>query len=175
MRGKFEIRPSKPGDAEAIESIYPGAFPDEDLLPLVRDLLREPGIAMSLVAWTVSQIAGHALFTRCSVTGNDTGIALLGPLAVVPAWQKSGIGTALVKAGVECLKEEGVDRVCVLGDPGYYGRLGFVPETRVTPPCKLPPQWRDAWQSKSLDGIAASCSGRLRVPAQWRNPALWAP
>jgi putative acetyltransferase len=84
MSDELEIRESLQADAAAIESLYPEAFPQEDLLPLVRDLLDDAAIAISLVGAIDSQIAAHAMFTRCGVFQCSARVALLGP-AVAPA------------------------------------------------------------------------------------------
>lgn len=175
MSGDVEIRESMQADVSAIESLYPEAFPDEDLLPLVRDLLHDAAIAVSLVGAFGLQIVGHAVFTKCGVVGSSVKAALLGPLAVAPAWQGRGIGSAIVRAGIQRLRDANVDLVCVLGDPAFYGRLGFLPETHVEPPFRLPAEWRRAWQSQYLDATTVPCNGRLTVPPQWQQPALWAP
>ena len=159
----------------AIERLYPDAFPDEDLLPLVRELLRETPIVLSLVGIIARSLAGHAVFTTCGTTAGSDKVALLGPLAVAPAWQRQGIGTAMVRAGLQRLENAGVTQVYVLGDPAYYGRLGFVPEAGVTPPYPLPEEWRGAWQSMSLGGAAPPSRGKLTVPPPWRRAKLWAP
>lgn len=175
MAGGLEIRESVQADVAAIESLYPKAFPDEDLIPLVRDLLHETEIVISLVGVIDGQIAGHVIFTKCGVAGHGVKAALLGPLTVVPAWQRQGIGSAIVRAGLQELKKADVLLVCVLGDPAYYGRLGFLPETLVEPPFRLPAEWQAAWQSQYLDDTAVRCDGELQVPQQWRQPGLWAP
>ncbi len=175
MAGEPELRSSRPSDLTAIESLYPAAFPDEDLLPLVQDLLPKTADVISLVATIDSQVVGHVIFSRCGVTGTDVKAALLAPLAVAPGWQRRGIGGALVRAGLERLKVEGTDVVCVLGDPAYYGRLGFVTETYVKAPYPLPDEWKQAWQSLELGETPTRRAGTLSVPAPWRKPALWAP
>ena len=175
MSNQLQIRESVRADAAAIEALYPEAFPDEDLLPLVQDLLQDAAVAISLVGAIDLQIAGHAIFTKCGVVGSDTKAALLGPLAVAPAWQRRGIGTALVRAGLELLKDADIPLVCVLGDPAYYGRLGFVPETDVEPPYPLPAEWIGAWQSQYVNDTRVRSSGKLAVPPQWLKPVLWAP
>jgi putative acetyltransferase len=164
------IRPSVPGDRAGIEALYPAAFPDEDLLPLLRELLPHPSVAFSLVAEAGMELVGHVVFTGC-----PDKVALLGPLAVAPARQKQGIGKALVNAGLERLERSGWVRVLVLGDPAYYGRLGFTCETGVEPPYELPSAWRTAWQAKELGGPHAPPRGRLAVPPPWNRRALWAP
>ena len=175
MSDILEIRETVQSDAAAIELLYPQAFPDENLLPLVGDLLRNTVIAMSLIGMIDSQIAGHGIFTKCGVVGSSVKAALLGPLAVAPAWQRKGIGSAIVRAGFRRLEEEDVALVCVLGDPAYYRRLGFRPDASIEPPYPLPAEWKDAWQSTNLAGITEPVVGTLSVPPQWRKPALWAP
>jgi len=175
MPEKREIRESNRDDSAAIESLYPEAFPDENLLPLVRSLLNDTVIAISLVATIDTRIAGNAIFTKCGVIGNNVDVALLGPLAVAPAWQRQGIGSALVRAGLKRLEEAGVNRVFVLGDPTYYGRFGFLPESLVEPPFSLPVEWEGAWQSINLGEANTRSPGKLSVPPQWLQPALWAP
>jgi len=66
-----------------------------------------------------------------------------------------------------------VVKIFALGDPAYYGRLGFVPETRVGPPYTLPEKWRGAWQSLSLQPTGHALERTLDVPKPWREPALW--
>lgn len=171
----IEIRESVPGDLASIEALYPDAFPGEDLLPLVRELLQEAPVSLSLVGIVGSSLLGHVIFTTCGVAGSSDKVALLGPLAVAPACQRQGIGSAIVHAGMRRLENAGVTRVYVLGDPAYYGRLGFVPETRVAPPYPLPAEWRRAWQSISLRRAEPPSRGKLTVPQPWLQPTLWAP
>jgi putative acetyltransferase len=175
MPEKLEIHESRRDDMAAIESLYPEAFPDEDLLPIVRDLLNDAVAAISFVGTIDMRIVGHAIFTKCGVFGSSVNAALLGPLAVAPAWQRQGIGSAIVRAGLRRLEDANVSRVYVLGDPAYYGRLGFLPETLVEPPFPLPVEWDGAWQSRDLGKTTTPCAGKLSVPPQWLQPALWAP
>jgi putative acetyltransferase len=176
----MNIRASVPGDWPAIAALYPAAFPDEDLLPLVHALWQDAAVVRSLVAVSGTALAGppltgHVLFTRCAVRGCAAKAALLGPLAVAPAWQRQGVGSALVRCGLTRLRGDGVVRVCVLGDPAYYRRFGFVPEAGITPPVPLPASWREAWQSLPLDAAAPPCHGPLEVPRPWLQPSLWSP
>lgn len=175
MVEEIEIRESLPRDGTSIEMLYPDAFPDEDLLPLVRQLLREKPIVLSLVGIVNRALVGHVMFSTCSITGRPDKVSLLGPLAVAPAWQRRGIGSALVREGLQRLENAGVNHVYVLGDPGYYERAGFAPEAGVTPPYPLPAEWRGAWQSVSLNNAAQPPHGKLSVPQPWSQQALWAP
>lgn len=169
----YELRESVAGDAAAIARLYQAAFPDEDLGPLVRALLRDTPGVLSLVAVARPDVIGHAVLTPCALSDGADKVALLGPVAVAPTWQRQGLGRALVEAGLERQDAAAVVRVCVLGDPAYYRRLGFVPERAIEPPYPLPEAWRDAWQSRSLPRAPASPAGRLLVPPAWQDPALW--
>ena len=173
MTEKLEIRDSVSADFVAIELLYPDAFPDEDLLSLVRGLLPDTTVATSIVGVIDSRIVGHVIFTKCGVTGERLNAALLGPLVVTAKRQGQGIGSALVRAGLRQLKDKDVRFVCVLGDPAFYGRLGFLPETSIRPPYRLPAKYDGAWQSQSLRDTEAAYSGKLSVPIQWRQPSLW--
>ena len=175
LREGLEIRESAPGDLASIEALYPEAFPDEDLLPLVRDLLQEAPVTLSLVGMIGASLAGHIVFTRCGVGGCGESLALLGPLAIAPAFQRQGVGSAMIRAGLREQEDAGVTQVYVLGDPAYYGRFGFLAERRVEPPYPLPADWRDAWQSLGLGAADQPREGRLSVPQPWRQQALWAP
>lgn len=173
MIEKIEYRESLPSDVAAIEELYPDAFPDEDLLPLVRELLKEDSIVLSLVGIADQTLAGHIVFTMCKIAGRSDRVALLGPLAVASNWQRRGIGTALIQEGFKRLKSAGVVQVHVLGDPAYYGRVDFEPDDRVTPPYALPEEWHGAWQSIRLGDDEAQLHGELLVPRPWQQQALW--
>jgi len=173
MTETVHLRRSAPGDLQQIESLYPKAFPEEDLLPVVRALLAEPDGVLSLLATAGETVVGSVIFTECRVTGNPRRVDMLAPLCVTPALQKQGIGGKLVRAGLKMLADAGSDRVFVLGDPSYYGRFGFRPDARVAPPYPMPEAYRDAWQSLGLQDQAPPMEGELSVPAPWRDKALW--
>ena len=174
MIDKLEIRESRPNDLTLIEKLYPAAFPDEDLLPLVGELLNEEPIVLSLVGIADKALVGHVIFATCSIVGRADKVVLLGPLAVAPAWQRQGIGSAIAGEGLRRSKNAGMNRAFVLGDPAYYGRFGFEPDDGVTPPYALPEEWRNAWQSLSLHGDKQPLHGKLSVPQPWRHQSLWA-
>jgi putative acetyltransferase len=175
MTGGIQIEASVADDEPAVLNLYRAAFPDEDLVPLVGDLLRLTSGLLSLVARRKGRIVGHVCFTTCGVAHDRSAVALLGPLAVDEAERRRGIGGGLVRAGLGRVESDGVVQVCVLGDPDYYGRFGFAAETRILPPYPLVVEWRAAWQSLRLGPAGTSCAGRLVVPAPWLRPALWAP
>ena len=175
MSGAIEhIRPARPDDLDGIKRLYPRAFPDEDLLPLIGRLWNDTPDVLMLVAEAPDGLIGHIAFTPCSVDDGERDVAMLAPLAVDPDHQRQGIGGGLIEAGAAKLKSAGVTTVYVLGDPAYYGRHGFRTETDVAPPYPLPDEWRTAWQSRLLADSAA-LQGTLTVPPAWQEPALWGP
>jgi len=175
MSNGIDIRGSLPADWDALEVLYPAAFPDEDLIPLLRELLSEEDNIISLVAISDGILVGHILFTMCGIAGRSEKVGLLGPVAVSPHIQRQGIGSALIQEGLNKLKSEGTTQVHVLGDPAYYGRFGFEPDSKVSPPYDLPPEWQTAWQSIGLHGVKPKLDGTLSVPNPWHQPTLWAP
>ena len=77
MAERLETRESLPGDLTSIEALYPQAFPDEDLRPLVEDLLRDRQDVLSLVGIIGEALVGHAVFTTCGLAGRRDKVALL--------------------------------------------------------------------------------------------------
>jgi putative acetyltransferase len=175
LTNRITLRDSRPDDWADLATLYPQAFPEEDLLPLVQALLAQVPDVLSLVGILDARVVGHGLFTPCGVIGHSGEAALLGPLAVAPAYQQQGVGTALVQTGLQRLAAGGVREVFVLGDPAYYQRFGFRPETAVAPPYPLPADWTGAWQSLPLNDAAPFGPGSLALPAPWLQPGLWAP
>ncbi|WP_075996436.1 GNAT family N-acetyltransferase [Salaquimonas pukyongi] len=174
VKSKPAIRESRPGDLAWLELLYPAAFPEEDLLPLVRAMLTSSAEILSLVAEREGAGAGHCLFTLGSIEGTGRKIALLGPVGVDPNHQRCGIGSAMIAEGLKRLQAAKVKQVFVLGDPSYYSRFGFRPGAGVKPPYELPQNWSDAWQTLPLgDGDVAE-EGRLLLPEFWMRPELWA-
>ncbi len=171
----MEIRDSVPEDFPLIRELYPDAFPDEDLLPLVGELLGETGIVRSLVAVAKETLLGHVIFTACGLVGKADRVALLGPLAVASTQQRQGVGSALVRAGLQREEKASTLRAFVLGDPSYYARFGFATDEDIAPPYPLPDEWRGAWQSLGLSGNEQPLHGTLSVPGPWQHRALWAP
>ncbi|MEZ5816931.1 MAG: N-acetyltransferase [Hyphomicrobiaceae bacterium] len=175
MRPGVDIRRSDVADEAAIARLYRDAFPDEDLLPLVSDLLCLTAGVLSMVATRANEVVGHVVFTDCTLVNCGGSVALLGPLAVARPLHRQGIGTALVRDGLAHLARRGPVRVLVLGDPRYYARLGFETEMHVAPPFPLIEDWLPAWQSLDVGAASPAIEGRLIVPGPWMRPGLWTP
>ena len=125
------IRPENPGDRDPIYHVHREAFGGEAESRLVDALRESPAFIpeLSLVAVDNDDVVGHILFTRVEVEdeGASHPALALAPMGVLPARQNLGIGSALVRRGLEEARrlEHGV--VLVLGHPSYYPRFGFRP------------------------------------------------
>ena len=157
-----QIRPERPGDVESVQALLLASFGCEVQARLV-DRLRASGkIALSLVAEDRARILGHVVFSKivASVEGGE--VSALAPLAVVPAFQRLGIGSALVSAGLERCRLERQARVLVLGDPVYYARFGFVPAARFGLKCPFPAAEHSFTAIELEPGAFAGVSGTVR-------------
>ena len=129
----MELREELPDDKEPVREIHLRAFGDHGLTVAgLVDSLREtitPKDGLSLVAGHDGQIAGHVMFTRSLLDAPRrlVEVHVLSPLAVMPGYQKRGIGSALVRKGLNALAKRAVPLVFLEGDPGYYSRFGFAP------------------------------------------------
>lgn len=133
------IRPEKSKDTEAIHFLLQQAFGRPDEADLV-DTLRERGkFTLSMVAIHDDRVVGHILFSPVTVESKrETPKAVgLAPMAVLPPYQQQGIGSKLVRTGLEECARAGHEVVVVIGDPGYYRRLGFFPAKPLGLECEF--------------------------------------
>lgn len=128
MSPPITIRPELADDAPQVRRVNELAF-GQPLEANIVDAVRAAGAAtLSLVAVRDHEIVGHILFSPVTITGPDgehTAIGLA-PMAVLPSAQNDGIGSRLVRAGLDQLRAAGHAVVVVLGHPAYYPRFGFV-------------------------------------------------
>jgi putative acetyltransferase len=121
------IRPETEQDKGAVWQVNQAAFGQDAEARLV-DALRAGGFTpVSLVAACHGQVVGHILFSDLNIIaaqGTVTALALA-PMAVLPDFQRMGIGSALVRRGLEICIEQGHRIVVVLGHPAFYPRFGF--------------------------------------------------
>jgi putative acetyltransferase len=123
----LSIRAEERHDQRAVFEIHARAFPQLGEAKLV-DALRAAGAAtISLVAERKGRVVGHILFSPVRVEGEGGSFTAQGlaPVAVDPDCQRDGIGSALVRAGLDACRAAGHTIVFVLGHPTYYPRFGF--------------------------------------------------
>lgn len=169
------IRPFQPADAPGLRDLLTAAFPEEDLAPLVEALRADPTAEpVELVAGD-AEPTGHILFTRVTVEGAaEVRASILSPLSVAPGSRGLGLGSALVHTGLEYLRSRGDDLCLVLGDPAYYGRLGFTAAAarELAAPHPLPEAYAGAWQATWLTE-PRTAAGTIRPAAPLAPRSLW--
>lgn len=135
----IEIRQEKSSDRNTIRHINEVAFENGPEATIV-DMLRENcDVYISFVAIREDNIVGHILFTPVTLDNADVIGMGLAPMAVLPSHQGQGIGSKLVRYGLEYLRKSGWPFVIVLGHPAYYPRFGFEPASHYG----LRSQWED--------------------------------
>lgn len=180
---EFQIRESKPKDFPDIISVEKVAFGSDEEANLVADLLKDSSAepTVSLLAFDKEKAIGHLLFTRAYI-GDKTNQALayiLAPLAVIPEYQKQGVGGQLIKTGLQILKEKGVEIVFVLGHISYYPNHGFITDAKsfgFPAPFPIPKKNANAWMLQFLTTITKSiekgkiiCADEMNKIKYWRE------
>ncbi len=133
------VRAERPDDRAAIWTVEAAAFGRPAEADLVDVLRQRASPWLSLVAVAGGTIVGHVAFSGVAVDGLAPWSALaLGPMAVLPAWQRQGVGSRLVRAGLERCRDRGYHIVVVLGHPTFYPRFGFRPAAPLGLTCSWP-------------------------------------
>lgn len=123
------IRRESPSDIPAIRHIHTTAFGRPNEADLVDALRQNNALTISLVAVKDGHLVGHIALSPVTITSRTATMQALGlaPMAVLPSYQRQGIGSKLVKAGLTACHHTPYGVVVVLGHPHYYPRFGFVP------------------------------------------------
>lgn len=176
----MNIRNAQEADLNSILKIIETAFSDEEnkvIMNLVHELSREntsPSIK-SLVAEVGNQVIGYVSYSPIYLK-SDSSISgyILAPLAVSPEHQKQGVGSNLIKSGIDILTKDGAGVLLVYGDPNYYGRFGFNEEIgRIfIPPYSL--DYPFGWTGMMLSGTAIpEQTIQFECVSSLSNPDLW--
>jgi putative acetyltransferase len=131
----MQIRSETEADHASIRGIHLAAFADhphsqqtEHLI--VAALRSAKALSLSLVAEVNGNVVGHLAFSPVWIEEQDRGWFILGPVGVLPEFQRQGIGQRLIQAGLQMLRERGAGGCVLVGSPAYYCRFGFrrIPE-----------------------------------------------
>jgi putative acetyltransferase len=128
----WSAHPETAADAGAIRQVNLAAFPSAEEADLV-DALRASDAWIDGLSIVVDEpdgtVVAHALLTRCYVDGAPA--LALAPCAVLPRVQRTGAGSAAIRAGLDAARALGENLVIVLGHPAYYPRFGFIPASAL--------------------------------------------
>jgi putative acetyltransferase len=150
------LRPEHPADVEAVRHVNVMAFGTEAEADLVDSLRKADAVTLSVVTILGAsrtgearlsaaeqsklftgemyggEVVGHVLFTPVSVATGKGEVPLLGlgPVAVLPANQRQGLGTMMISGSLEYLRTRGHRGVVVVGEPEFYRRFGFIQASR---------------------------------------------
>jgi putative acetyltransferase len=152
-------------ERSTVRFVNEAAFGRPDEADLVDNLRAECAVLLSLVAEAEHRIAGHILFSRMSIETSSGTVpaAALAPIAVLPHFQRRGIGERLIRHALNILRGRGERIVIVLGHPDYYSRFGFSSEKARFLESPFPPEAFMAMELRpnALNGIR----GTVRYPA----------
>jgi putative acetyltransferase len=158
---RCETREERP----VVYTIHEATFGRLDEADLIDSLRTQGVVLVSLVAEMENRVVGHILFSRMSIetAGGSIPAVALAPMAVLPEYQRQGVGGRLIRHGLELLRWRGEHIVIVLGHVDYYPRFGFSNEKAQSLKSPFPPYALMAMELSpgALDGI----HGKVRYPA----------
>ncbi len=133
------IRQEAADDATAVREVNERAFGGPAEASLVEQLRDRGAVTLSLASVDDTRIVGHILFSPAEIVSEAAAYAAvaLGPMAVLPETQRQGVGSRMVRRGLEVLREGGHRLLIVLGHADYYPRFGFLPASRLGIRCSF--------------------------------------
>ncbi|PYI68441.1 N-acetyltransferase [Arthrobacter livingstonensis] len=159
------LRREQAPDRPEILALIEAAFPESVEARLLRELFasREYLPELSIVAESAdAEILGHVISTRGWI--GDTPAVGLGPIGVLPARQRQGIGAALMHASIDAARAQGEPAIVLLGSTDYYPRFGFVPADSVGI-ASPDPSWGSHFMALPLSGFHSGIRGHFRYAA----------
>jgi putative acetyltransferase len=131
-KSEFEVilRKETVADIDAITEVTIAAFKNHPISNhteqfIINALRDADALTLSLVAEIEGRVVGHIAFSPVIISDGTKGWYGLGPVSVLPEYQKQGIGKSLINEGLSLLKELGGQGCVLVGDPNYYKRFGF--------------------------------------------------
>ncbi|MGL5279795.1 MAG: GNAT family N-acetyltransferase [Cetobacterium sp.] len=142
-------------------------YSDHNEHNLVRELLKSDAFVkdLSLTAKFKGMIVGYILFTKVKV-GNDT-LLTLAPLAVLPRFQKKGIGKSLIEKGHKVAKELGYKGIVVLGHADYYKKFGYEPASKWEIKCPIEVPDENFMAIELYPGALTNVKGKVEYPKEF--------
>jgi putative acetyltransferase len=130
MTQEVRIRDERDGDAAAISDVTIAAFQSLEIShhteQYIVDALRAAkALTLSLVAEQGGRVVGHIAISPVGISDGAQGWHGLGPVSVLPALQRMGIGKALITEALSRLRKLKAKGCCLVGHPGYYKQFGF--------------------------------------------------
>jgi putative acetyltransferase len=130
MNKKIVIRSETNTDTSAITEVTVAAFKTLDISNhteqfIIGALRAAEALTVSLVAELDGRVIGHIAFSPVTISDGTQNWYGLGPVSVLPEFQRQGVGKALIQEGISRLKNMSAAGCCVVGHPDYYGRVGF--------------------------------------------------
>lgn len=158
------IRPETPEDVDSIRRVNEQAFGRGDEAKIVEKLRDNGALTISLVAVQNGEIVGHIAFSPVKMEAESQSYEAinLAPLAVLPEYQRQGIGSQMVQAGLEECRRLGHEIVVLVGHPDYYPRFSFIPAKAEGFACEFEVP-EEAWMVLELRaGALAGRRGRAK-------------
>ncbi len=130
MNAKIVIRRETDSDVSAITEVTAAAFKALEISNqteqfIIAALRHAKALTVSLVAEVNGRIIGHIAFSPVTISDGTRNWYGLGPVSVLPEYQRKGIGKALIREGLSRLKDLDAKGCCLVGHPDYYRKLGF--------------------------------------------------
>ena len=130
MNLKFIIRDETDADVTAITEVTIAAFKSLEISNhteqfIIEALRTANALSISLVAEIDARVIGHIAFSPLTISDGTQNWYGLGPVSVLPEFQRQGIGKALIQEGLSRLKDMNARGCCLVGHPDYYRKFGF--------------------------------------------------